>query len=109
MVIIAEVPRLNADEPSSALGARSRSLKKAGAHALCVRTDADDTACGLKDLFVVVNAVPEIPVLQRDWFIHPLQVRSCLEMYAGSWHALLLPWPVAAAVRFRLRTVISFV
>jgi indole-3-glycerol phosphate synthase len=88
MIIIAEVSRLHADEKSSALSARSRSLKKAGVHALCVRTDADDTACGLKDLFAVVHAVPEIPVLRRDWFIHPLQVRYCLDLYAGAWHAL---------------------
>ena len=45
-----------------------------GASALVVRTDSADTPSGLRDLFSVQQAVPKVPVLARDWLIHPLQV-----------------------------------
>ena len=75
----------------------------AGADALAVKTDAEDTAEPLKDLLTVTQsalaasrrcvgagliaaeaAVPP-PVLQRDWFIHPLQVgRVCFSQVQRS-------------------------
>ena len=74
-LLIAEVPKRSLDEPAERLAERAKLLEAAGAHALSVRTDADDTASGLADLFAVVRAVPRLPVLRRDWFIHPLQAR----------------------------------
>lgn len=84
----------------------------AGADALVVRTDSEDTPEGLKDLFTVCQAV-RVPVLRRDWMIHPLQASgaafkalwaeaahrgiSCLVAYtvsckcqacASMWHSL---------------------
>jgi indole-3-glycerol phosphate synthase len=56
------------------LAQRAQTLHSCGADVLCVATDQDITATGLGDLFAVVRAVPSVPVLQRDWFIHPLQV-----------------------------------
>ena len=44
-----------------------------GADALAVRTDVEDTPSGLADLFAVARGVT-VPVLARDWFLHPLQV-----------------------------------
>lgn len=72
---MAEVPRkgLPAEAPEQ-LAERAALLAKQGVHALSVQTDADETPCGLRDLFAVVRAVPGTPVFRRDWFIHPLQV-----------------------------------
>lgn len=71
--MIAEVPRLSPTEPASELATRAVQLVHAGFDAVCVRTDALDTPTPLQDLLAVVRAV-RVPVLQRDWFIHPLQV-----------------------------------
>lgn len=59
----------------------------AGAAAACcchsqVRTDVEDTPEGLKDLLTVVQAV-RVPVLRRDWIIHPLQVVEAKEAGAA--------------------------
>ena len=81
-VLIAEIARKSKDEAASELAERAQILQKAGVHAVCVRTDAEDTATGLSDLFAVVRAVPKMPVLRRDWFIHPLQVRKSLHCSA---------------------------
>ena len=89
MVLIAEVPRVSPAEESSALAERARILHKAGVHALCVRTDEDDTPCGLRDLFEVVAAAPKTPVLRRDWFIHPLQVRVFQRKHLITKHSTL--------------------
>lgn len=72
---MAEVPRkgLPAEAPEQ-LAQRAALLEKAGVHVLTVHTDADETPCGLRDLFAVVRAAPKTPVFRRDWFIHPLQV-----------------------------------
>lgn len=78
VAIIAEVPKAEKGEPSERLAERARILSKAGVQALSVKTDAYDTDLGLQDLFTVVRAVPNIPVLRRDWIIHPLQVRPLL-------------------------------
>ena len=75
VAIIAEVPKADKAEPAERMAARARTLRRAGVQALCVRTDAYDTDTGLRDLFGVVRAVPDLPVLRRDWIIHPLQVR----------------------------------
>lgn len=76
---MAEVPRkgLPAEAPEQ-LAQRAALLAKQGVDSIAVHTDADETPCGLRDLFAVVRAVPETPVFRRDWFIHPLQVRSCV-------------------------------
>lgn len=49
-----------------------------------VPTDMEDTPAGLKDLFSVLNSVAgQAPVLQRDWFLHPLQIVDAKEAGAA--------------------------
>lgn len=55
------------------LADRARAFEEAGADALCIPMDSDDTPSGLKDLYTVSRAV-KIPLVAQDWFIHPLQV-----------------------------------
>ena len=93
-VLIAEVARKSKDEAASQLAERARILQKAGVHAVCVRTDAEDTATGLSDLFAVVRAVPKMPVLRRDWFIHPLQVCTSSLLCIGSVTVHLIAVPL---------------
>jgi indole-3-glycerol phosphate synthase len=72
---VAEVPCKGLHgEAQEQLAQRATLLAQQGMDALAVHTDADETPCGLRDLFAVVRAVPKTPVLRRDWFIHPLQV-----------------------------------
>ena len=55
-----------------------------GVDAIAVPTDLEETPAGLSDLFAVCRAV-KVPVLQWDWFVHPLQVRYF------SYHSSVLP------------------
>eukprot|EP00887_Chlorella_sp_A99_P002189 scaffold21.g2189.t1 len=71
---------LNSPQALAELAAR---LAAAGADAVAVRTDSEDTPQGLADLFAVCRALPGTPVLQRDWFIHPLQVAEAKEAGAA--------------------------
>ena len=83
---------------SEQLGELAVQLVAAGADALAVKTDSEDTPQPLMDLLAVIQAAGRAsgsrlselaaqmaaasgargrgppPVLQRDWFIHPLQV-----------------------------------
>lgn len=53
-----------------------------GADAIAVPTDLEQTSGGLQDLFAVCRAV-KVPVLQWDWFLHPLQASQLFHcMYA---------------------------
>ena len=105
-LLIAEVARQSKSEPASKLAQRAHILKKAGVHAICVRTDADDTDTGLADLFAVVRAVPDVPVLRRDWFIHPLQV--CLSLHARHCALQHAQAPVCYAMKlYRLHCSLS--
>lgn len=54
-------------------------LTNAGADALAVPIDSDDTPDGLADLFAVSRAAPTIPILAKDWFLHPIQVVDAKE------------------------------
>lgn len=92
--MIAEVPRLSPTEPASELGKRARQLVHAGFDVICVRTDSLDTPTPLQDLMAVVGAV-RVPVLQRDWFLHPLQLVECKE--AGAAGALGIVSQVSGA------------
>ena len=44
-----------------------------GADALAVLTDLEATSSGYADLVAACRAA-QVPVLQRDWVLHPLQV-----------------------------------
>ncbi|KXZ49270.1 hypothetical protein GPECTOR_22g863 [Gonium pectorale] len=74
-VLVFEVARPTPESPASELAELARAyVGQGGASALVVRTDSDATPSGLLDLFTVQQAVPRVPVLARDWLIHPLQV-----------------------------------
>lgn len=80
--LVLEACRSEAVSSSQQLAELAARLAEAGADAIVVRTDAEDSPHGLADLFAVCRAVPPwVPVLRRDWFIHPLQV--CM-----AWHWL---------------------
>jgi len=49
-------------------------LETAGLDALVVNTDQWYSSSGLHDLYMVARATRRVPVLRRDWFLHPLQV-----------------------------------
>ncbi len=46
-----------------------------GADALAVLTDLEHTSSGYADLVAACRAV-RIPVLQRDWMLHPMQASA---------------------------------
>lgn len=72
-VIVAEVSRPSPASTSAEVAALAAQYVEWGADAVAVCTDLEDTPAGLSDLFAVVRAV-KVPVLQSDWFLHPLQV-----------------------------------
>lgn len=80
--ILVEIARLTTSAPTTQLAALAKRAVAAGADALVVRIDSEDTPEGGKDLWAVTQAV-KVPVLARDWYIHPLQVVEAKEAGAA--------------------------
>lgn len=74
-VLAFELVRPSPATTSQQLAALAKQYVSLGAEALVVRTDTEDSPEPLKDLWAVVQAV-KVPVLARDFLIHPLQVRG---------------------------------
>ena len=74
-VLVAEVCRPSPSATSSDVAKLAADYVAWGVDAIAVATDLEDTPGGLQDLFAVCRAV-KVPVLQWDWFLHPLQVSS---------------------------------
>ena len=72
-VLVAEVCRPSPASSSQDVAKLAADYVAWGADAIAVATDLEDTPAGLSDLFAVCRAV-KVPVLQWDWFLHPLQV-----------------------------------
>ena len=72
-VLVAEVCRPSPSSTSSDVAKLAADYVAWGVDAIAVATDLEDTPGGLQDLFAVCRAV-KVPVLQWDWFLHPLQV-----------------------------------
>ena len=72
-VMVAEVCRPSPASTSADVAALAAQYVAWGADAVAVCTDLEETPAGLSDLFAVCRAV-RVPVLQTDWFLHPLQV-----------------------------------
>lgn len=80
-VIILEVGRPTPETTSAELAEIARKYEKASrgaAVALAVPTDEFYSPDGLRDLWMVAQAV-RLPVLRRDWILHPLQVAEAKE------------------------------
>ena len=75
-----EVHRPSKDSSSKSEGVASiaERLVEAGADAIVVPTDSEETPTGLGDLFAVSQVV-RVPVLMRDWILHPLQIAEAKE------------------------------
>jgi indole-3-glycerol phosphate synthase len=103
-VLVLELSRGPGVASSAALGELAAAALVAGADALAVKTDSEDTPEPLKDVLAATQAAaaaferqrpppranpfagPEpapAPVLQRDWFLHPIQVVSAKEAGAA--------------------------
>ncbi|GMH40085.1 hypothetical protein BSKO_07989 [Bryopsis sp. KO-2023] len=78
-VLVFEVARPTSASELSELVSVAEDFVKNGAEALCVSMDSPT---GLKDLFGVCQAV-KVPVVARDWFIHPLQLVEAREAGAS--------------------------
>ena len=84
-VILFEVARSGPTITSAQLVSLAKQYVSMGADALVVPTDAEATPEGFKDLFTVSQAV-KVPVLARDYLIHPLQASrqgSFLNMHSS--------------------------
>lgn len=72
-VLVVELGRERPSQSSADLAKFAKQFEAAGVDAIAVPTDAADTPTGLADLLAVCRAV-KIPVIRRDWILHPLQV-----------------------------------
>eukprot|EP00250_Pteridium_aquilinum_P021106 c25026_g2_i1 orf=66-938(+) len=81
--VIAEVARLSPDEPPHLLAARCRNYVRLGVDAIAVRTDEEASPDGIADLMAVCNSL-QVPVIRKDWFIHPLQIAETREAGAAA-------------------------
>ncbi|KAL4444701.1 hypothetical protein ABPG77_002518 [Micractinium sp. CCAP 211/92] len=112
-VLVLELARGAEAPTSEELGQLAAALVAAGADALAVKTDAADTPEPLKDLLAVSQSAGEaakwrqprggamaaaaggglgggstaaelgVPVLQRDWYLHPIQIVAAKEAGAA--------------------------
>ncbi|KAI7841635.1 hypothetical protein COHA_004655 [Chlorella ohadii] len=103
-VLVLELSRGPGVASSAALGELAAAALAAGADALAVKTDSEDTPEPLKDVLAATQAAaaaferqrpgpranpfagPEpapAPVLQRDWFLHPIQIVTAKEAGAA--------------------------
>lgn len=73
-MLVAEVCRPSPSATSSDVAKLAADYVAWGVDAIAVATDLEETPGGLQDLFAVCRAV-KVPVLQWDWFLHPIQVR----------------------------------
>ncbi|GBF99220.1 indole-3-glycerol-phosphate synthase [Raphidocelis subcapitata] len=80
--LVVEIARPSPSATPTQLAALAKRAVAAGADALVVRIDTEDTPEGSKDLWAVTQAV-RVPVLARDWCIHPLQVVEAKEAGAA--------------------------
>lgn len=82
-VLVFELSRPSPSTTSSQLAEMAQRWVSWGADALVVPTDAEATSTGPADLLAVCRAV-SVPVLQRDWILHPLQVLYHNSTVAGA-------------------------
>lgn len=71
-MLVAEVCRPSPSATSNDVAKLAADYVAWGVDAIAVATDLEETPGGLQDLFAVCRAV-KVPVLQWDWFLHPLQ------------------------------------
>ena len=103
-VLVVELSRGPGVASSAALGELAVAALAAGADALAVKTDSEDTPEPLKDVLAATQAAAAVferqrpgpranpfagpepapaPVLQRDWFLHPIQIVNAKEAGAA--------------------------
>nr|PNR33040.1 hypothetical protein PHYPA_024983 [Physcomitrium patens] len=76
--VVVEAARLSPSETPEMLAERCVKYVEWGATAISVCTDEESSPNGLADLTAVCQAVT-VPVLRRDWIIHPLQIADTCE------------------------------
>jgi indole-3-glycerol phosphate synthase len=72
-VLAFELSRPSPATTSAELAALAKQYVSVGADVIVVPMDSEDTSTGTADLFTVCQAV-KVPVLAKDWIIHPLQI-----------------------------------
>ncbi|KAL2634375.1 hypothetical protein R1flu_005854 [Riccia fluitans] len=81
--VVAEIARLSPSESLDSFSSRCAQYVEWGADALAVCTDEEKSPNGAADLAAACKAV-NVPVLRKDWIIHPLQVAETREVGASS-------------------------
>ncbi|CAL5220305.1 g2293 [Coccomyxa viridis] len=81
-VMVLEIVKPSPSSTSEDVGALAAQYAGWGADALAVLTDLDYTSTGYADMVAVCRAT-NVPVLQRDWILHPLQVVEAKEAGAA--------------------------
>ncbi|CAM6101103.1 unnamed protein product [Calypogeia fissa] len=81
--IVAEIARLSPSETLESFTKRCMEYTEWGADALAICTDEEKSPNGAQDLAAACKAV-NVPVLRKDWIIHPLQVAETREAGASA-------------------------
>lgn len=82
-ILVVQLKRSDSVKELSEFVDLATAYEEAGADALCIPMDSDDTPSGLKDVYSTSRAV-KIPVVAQDWFIHPLQVDLAISVVHAS-------------------------
>ncbi|MBL8765368.1 MAG: indole-3-glycerol-phosphate synthase [Phycisphaerae bacterium] len=81
--VLAGVIHADANRPTADIAARAAGYARAGAAAVSVLTEPERFNGSLDDLATAAGAIPTIPVMRKDFLIHPAQVWEARASGAG--------------------------
>ncbi|GJP43504.1 hypothetical protein CLOM_g2956 [Closterium sp. NIES-68] len=84
--LIVEVARAAPSEPPESLARRCQRYVELGADTVMVCCDEEISPNGLADVRAVSQALPGVPIIAKDWMLHPIQVAEAAEAGAAAFH-----------------------
>ncbi|CAI5489328.1 unnamed protein product, partial [Closterium sp. Naga37s-1] len=84
--LVVEVARARPSESPESLARRCQQYVALGADTVMVCCDEEISPDGLADVRAVSRALPGVPVIVKDWMLHPIQVAEAAEAGAAAFH-----------------------
>ncbi|CAI5523424.1 unnamed protein product [Closterium sp. Naga37s-1] len=84
--LVVEMARARPSESPESLARRCQRYIGLGADTVMVCCDEEISPDGLADVRAVSRALPGVPVIVKDWMLHPIQVAEAAEAGAAAFH-----------------------
>ncbi|CAI5477775.1 unnamed protein product [Closterium sp. Yama58-4] len=86
--LVVEVARARPSESPESLARRCQQYVALGADTVMVCCDEEISPDGLADVRAVSRALPGVPIIVKDWMLHPIQVAEAAEAGAAAFHVV---------------------